>query len=294
LHFQQKPADIYGLLAFATMSSAFLLAVERGNFIGIVLIIFVPGYLAAAALLARKDDIDWAFRLTLSGGLSLAIVAFVGIALSFSPWGITLLSMVLSTLALAWILGLVAYWRRIELAPRDRLEATLVLQVTRWREYTLPEKALTTLLAAILVVTVPLLASALSKQRLTEPYSELYFLGPTGNFSGYPLRLNVSQPGTLQVVVTSHEGAESNYAVRVDLVGVVIVYEPTTRQNKTVELNRTTLNNFFLTLADGGTWRITYTFSIPTKGLYWVQFLLTLRGNVANPYRSVHALVTVR
>ena len=294
LEFQEKPLDIYAALAFAAVVSVILMVIGKGNALGIVLMIFVPGYLCGTALLPRKGDIDWTFRIVLSSGLSLAIVAFLGITLDLTPWGITLPTMVLSILAVSLILGLVAYRRRISLPPGERLQATLVLKMAWWRDYTLAEKILALALAAILVSTVPFLVSALSKPRPTEPYSELYLLGPTGNFTGYPVRLNRSELGSIQIVVISHEGRGSNYTVRVDLVGVQVVYNTSNGHNETVEMNRTTLSTFSPTLSDGGTWTQPYGFSIATAGLYQVQVLLTLRGNLANPYRSVHLLITVR
>ncbi len=108
------------------------------------------------------------------------------------------------------------------------------------------------------------------------------------------MRLNVSKPASVIIGVVNHELATINYTIRVDLVGVRIVYNATAGFNETVEVNRTTWSSFNATLADGANWTHPYTFSIASVGLWKVQFLLFKDGVFAIAYRELHLYVMVK
>lgn len=293
IRFQARPADLYGALAYALVVSAWLLLTGQPNLLALALVFILPGYLAMSSLIPRADQADWTLRIGLSLGLSLALVAFLGIALNFTPWGITFTSVTVADLALSIGLGLLAYRRRMAVPVAERMGATLDLQGPRWKEYSLLEKGLAVLLVIILVVVVPLLALSLTQPRPAPGFTELYLLGPTGNFTGIPSVLNVSQPATVMVVVSDHEGSSADYRLRVDLLGVQVKYNATSEAYETVVLNQTTWSWFNFTLADGGTWNQSYTFSIPAAGTWWVAFDLFRNSELAVPYRGVHLLIDI-
>lgn len=293
IHFQAVPWDLYAATAYSVLVSVGLLAVGVGSPLGLVLILFVPGYLASSALLPRKGDADALLRLALSVGLSLALAAFAGLVLNFTSFGIGFASMTVALLVLSLSLASVAYQRRMAIPPDERLEVTVNIEAARWAEYSWIERILAAVLVAILATAIPLLGLALTQPRPTVPFTELYILGPTGNFTGYPTRLNVSEPGTVQVVVANHEAAAVSYTLRVDLEGVRIVYNATSNTNDTVEVNRTTWSWYNKTLLDGDTWTQTYTFAIPAAGLWEIQFLLFRDGTLTTIYRQAALLVSV-
>ena len=155
------------------------------------------------------------------------------------------------------------------------------------------DKSLTVVLAVGFVVALGALISVALTPVPGERYTEFYLLGPTGNASGYPTALNVSQPGTVILGIANHEAAGVNYTVRFDLVGVRIVYNATSGFNETVEVNRTTWSTFNVTLADGRNWTQTYTFLINYTGLWKVQFLLFRDGDSSSAYRELHLFIRV-
>ena len=55
--------------------------------LGLPFLLFFPGYVLVGALFPRKKGIDSIERLALSFGLSIAVVAFIGLILNYSPWG---------------------------------------------------------------------------------------------------------------------------------------------------------------------------------------------------------------
>jgi uncharacterized membrane protein len=226
-------------------------------------------------------------------GLSLALVAFFAVLLNFTPWGISFVSMTVAILLMSLVLALLAYRRRMALPADERLAPSVDVQLARWSEYSRLEKLLAVVLVAVLVVAVPLFGLSLTEPRPMTPFTELYLLSPNGNFTGYPSQLNVSELGTLEVLVANHETRTVNYTLRVDLVGVRVVYNATSKSNETLELNRTTWTWDNHTVAEGDTWSQTYTFTIPSAGTWQIQFLLYRDGDLTAPYRQAGFLVTV-
>jgi len=103
----------------------------------------------------------------------------------------------------------------------------------------------------------------------------------------------VNETGRVILGVANHEGATVNYSVRIDLVGVRIVYNATSGFNETVEVNRTTWTQIPITIADSANWTRSYTFSISYRGLWKVQFLLFKGGDFSVAYRELHLFVKV-
>ena len=90
---------------------------------GAVAVLYFPGYTLIEALYPKKEDLDSLERLTLSIGLSLALVPLVGLLLNYTPWGIRLEPIVISLSILGVGLALVAAVRKesyIRLAARAR------------------------------------------------------------------------------------------------------------------------------------------------------------------------------
>ena len=297
LQFQERPWDLYGVVGYALVMAPVLL-VFGGHFVAILLLLFAPGYVLVAALFPgpfseKKPEIDWIERIALSFGLSIAIVPLLGLLLNFTPWGIRLVPIVTTITMFTVGMGCVAYWRRMRLPKEQRLSLTVDVGVPEWHGYTMFDKGLTIVLATSIAVAGCTLAYVVLTQRPGETFTEFYLLGPGGNASGYPTALNVSQAGTVIVGIANHESQTVNYAVRVDLVGVKIVYNATSRYNETVEVNRTTWSTFNVTLSNGQTWTQPYTFRINDTGLWKVEFLLFKDGDLSNAYQGLHLYLRV-
>ena len=162
-----------------------------------------------------------------------------------------------------------------------------------WDAYSTVDKGLTVALAGSIVVAGSTFAYIVLTPRPGETFTEFYILGPGGNASGYPTNLTVNETGGVIIGVVNHEAAAAIYTVRVDLVGVRIVYNATAGFNETVEVNRSTWTWLNLTVADGANWTHPYSFSIAYVSLWKVQFLLFKDGDFSNAYRELHLFVRV-
>ena len=292
LHFQAKPWDLYLVLGYTLVVSTLLLT-RGGNLIGIILVLFVPGYVLTDLLFPQNSEIDWIERLCLSIGLSIAVVPLLALVLNFTPPGITLESVVIAIAVFSGIIGYAAFRKREQLEPNKRMGATIVISRDGWKDYSIFDKVLAILLVLGIGVAVSVLAALALTPQPGERFTEFYTLGPLGNASSYPTALNISQPWSEVVGIENHESAPMIYTVRIDLVGIQIVYNATTRVNQTIELNRTTWSTFDVALSDGKNWTKSYTFRINDKGLWKVQFLLFRSGDLSLAYRELHLYVRV-
>ena len=293
IHLQERPWDLVVAIGYTLVMASVLLLSDIGNLLAIILVLFLPGYVLVAALFPSNRELDWIERIALSFGLSIAVVPLLGLLLNFTPWGIRFAPIVATIAAFTILIGLAAWWRRMRLPEADRLDATLVLSLAGWKDYTLLDKALTIALALSCAIAAGTLAYVLLAPRPGETFTQFYILGPGGNASGYPTSLTPSQPGTVIIGISNHEAATVAYSVRVDLVGVNIVFNVTCGCNQTQELNRTTLSLFNATIGDGRNWTYRYTFAINATGLWKVQFLLYRDSSLPTIYRELHLFVRV-
>src|SRR5512136_1855199 len=77
--------------------------------LGLVMVLFLPGYTLIAALFPRKDDLDGIERLALSLGLSIAVVPLIGLGLNYTSWGIRLKPVVICLTFFALAMSIAAY-----------------------------------------------------------------------------------------------------------------------------------------------------------------------------------------
>jgi uncharacterized membrane protein len=88
------------------------------NVLGIIFVLWLPGYTVIKTLFPVRvpiktstESLDNIERIALSLGMSIALVPIVGLLLYYTPWGIGLIPVVLSLLALSLIFATVAIIR---------------------------------------------------------------------------------------------------------------------------------------------------------------------------------------
>src|SRR5690606_14173151 len=182
---ERMPAD---LLAAAIMALAVLLLTLTplsGLFlrvpIGLLMVLFVPGYVLIAALFPKKGDLDGIERIALSFGLSIAVVPLIGLGLNYTPWGIRLVPVVVSISAFTLLMAAAAYWRRISLPLEERFSLHLRQWADSLKEEIRAEKdrgwvdrALTIILILSIVASVAALVYVVVTPKEGEKFTEFY------------------------------------------------------------------------------------------------------------------------
>ena len=280
-------------MSYQAAISAFLLFSGQGTLLAVLSVFLVPGYLVVGAIFPSGEGITWTERCALSLGLSVAVTSSLGLMLGLSGLGISFIAVAAVLVGMAFPLWALAFWRRMHLAIENRLSGSIVLKKPDWAGYTGTEKALATTLVAGVVCTVVASAYLITLPFPGGRFTEFYILGPSGNPSGYPKCLNVSQPGDVLIGLTNHEFGTLDYSVRIDQVGEQVVYNSTKQSNETVEVNRTVVSWLNLTLNDGQNRTEPFVFVIQLAGLWKMQFTLFRNRDLSEAYLALHLFVRV-
>jgi uncharacterized membrane protein len=243
--------------------------------LGLLFVLFLPGYVLVAALYPRKDDLDLAERLALSLGLSIAVVPLIGLGLNYSPWGVRLDPMLAFLTLFVVLAASVALGRRLMLPPDEAMAIPVSLPIPNLAllrpAHRLLGVILVLALAGLGVGAYYLAISAAGSERFTE----FYVLGLGGKAEGYPRTVDVGQEFTLILGVVNREGEEVSYRVQATVGG------------------RLAASLDILRLANKGKWEEPLTLTATQPGSNQkVEFAL-YKGDNNVPYRTLHLWVDV-
>ena len=266
--------------------------------LGLVFVLFLPGYAATAALFPENEQIDAIERVALSFGLSIAIVPLIGLGLNFTSWGIRLEPIMASVSGFIIIASVAGWYRRMRL-PEDERFAIVIDVKMDWRGMPLVDKLLTIGIVVMLVASVVVLAWAITTPRAGETFTQLAILGPEGMATDYPRNMTVGEEARVLLSVRSHEHEVVNYTI-------VLVLTNVTDYNFTVEQssidwaetqNMTPYSgisqDFSLNHLDY--YNQTFDFHVSAEGEWKLQFLLYVEGQelTQDSYREVHLWLDV-
>ena len=182
------PSDLLLIAGLVILTDIFvLLPALSGSLIrtalGLPLLLFLPGYALISMLFPEKNGLEGMERIALSVAMSVSVVPLIGLALSYTSWGIKEIPLLTSFSAFTLLMLVAAYVRRRKL-PADRefevsfraLTATLISEVMGEPESkTEKNRDISSSLSDIdrnwnLRCSVP----------QEEPFTEFYILDPTG------------------------------------------------------------------------------------------------------------------
>jgi len=248
--------------------------------LGLLMVLFIPGYTLIAALFPKKDDLDGIERLALSFGLSIAVVPLIGLGLNYTPWGIRLTSVVISLAIFTIAMALAARYRRLSLPEEERFSVeprknpdTLKSEFSAGDKTRL-DRALTLLLVLSILLSIAALVYVIVTPKQGEKFTEFYILGPGGKAYDYPTNVTAGNRSTVIVGVVNHEYAAVNYSMQMNL-------------------NNFTFLQRDIELEHNQTWEQPVSYTIHKIGDgQKLQFLLYKEGNFT-PYRDLHLWVNV-
>lgn len=270
------------LMTFLTILSIYVPILNKtplNSVLGLLFILFIPGYTLVAALFPKKHDLDNIERLALSFGLSLAISPLIGLALNYTPFGIKLTPIVISLTIFTVIMVLVSYIRRRRVSRENRFNPKITNYLYSWvhsfRSESKLDKILSIILIISLVLAIATTAYIIVKPKEGEKFTEFYILGPNGKASDYPTNLTLGETGKLFVGVVNHEYSTVNYKFVVKL------------QGKNISTENISLKN-------NQKWEKLLNFTPDTSGPNQkLELLLYKLPDDKNAYRSLHLWVNV-
>ena len=124
-------------MAVATITVAIVLTIPEDfypwsylrNILGIIFVLWLPGYASIKALFPVRmpiktstENLETIERIALSIGMSITLVPIVGLLLYYTPWGLSLTPIVLSLLALTVVLATVAIARELQTKTKTKTQ----------------------------------------------------------------------------------------------------------------------------------------------------------------------------
>jgi uncharacterized membrane protein len=301
LEIRERPYD----LALCVLLALVLLALIAffpdslaRQILGLVFVLFLPGYAATSALFPENDQIDGIERIALSFGLSIAIVPLIGLGLNFTPWGIRLDPIMASVSAFIVLASAVGWYRRVKLPADERFAIVVDLNIDL-KGMPLVDKLLTVGIVVMLVASVVVLAWAVATPRVGERFTQLAILGPGGMATDYPRNMTVGEEKTVLLSVKSFEHRDTNYSIHIVLTNETN-YNFTTGVS-TIDWDATHAlvpyagisQNFSLVHLDE--YNQTFNFTVSAPGTWKLQFMLFTEGQPISQesYREVHLWLNV-
>lgn len=275
--------DLVLILLTTLLALAFVLVPKLNDTIirtilGILFILFLPGYSLIAALFPKKNDLDGIERIALSFGLSIAVTPLIGLALNYTTYGIRLTPILIAVSAFTLIMVLIAYIRRRRVPEGEKFYVDFGVFKSSINNHFKGESKTSKVLSIILIFTI-LLAIATTAYVIVNPkpgetFTEFYILGSGGKASDYPTNLTVGQNASVIIGIVNHEAQTVNYQL-------------------VIKSNNTVLSNQKITVNNGNTKQIPYKFSLKSPGSNEIEFLLYKLPDNTNIYRSLHIYVNV-
>ncbi|MEM0344221.1 MAG: DUF1616 domain-containing protein [Thermoplasmata archaeon] len=299
---RERPYDLVVCIALALLLVALVLVFPDSlarQVLGLVFVLFLPGYAATAALFPENDQIDGIERVALSFGLSIAIVPLIGLGLNFTPWGIRLNPILASVSAFIVVVSLVGWYRRQRLPVDERFAIVLDLKIDL-KGMPLIDKLLTIGIVVMLVASVVVLAWAVTTPRVGERFTQLAILGPGGMATDYPRNMTVGETKTVLLTVKSFEHRPMNYTIVIVLTSVAD-YNFSIGENA-IDWGATHPLTPYVGIAQDFSidhleyYNQTFNFSVTAPGEWKLQFLLYTEGQPITSqesYREVHLWLNV-
>jgi uncharacterized membrane protein len=262
------------LVPLALLSAGLLRSI-----LGLLFVIFFPGYTLVAALFPKKSNLDGVERLALSFALSIAVVPLIGLILNYT-WGIRLESIVLSILCFILIMAALALYRRRSLTPEKRFELNFRASFSRLALSMKGQKLWEGLLAMLLLIAIcgaiGTMAYLVNSPKVGETFTEFYILGPEGKAENYPEEITLGNEGKVIVGIVNHENETMAYGVEIDIDGA-----------KVADVESIPLDN-------EAKWEQEVNFAPTRTGLSQkVEFLL-YKGQSSEPYQRLYFWVDVK
>jgi uncharacterized membrane protein len=284
------PSDLLIVIGLVLLTDIFVLTpglseTSVRNILGLPLVLFLPGYALIAALFPAKPDLDGIERTALSFGLSIAVVPLIGLGLNYTPWGISLLPILISLSVFTFIMCGLAYIRRAKLSETEVFEVPFRQMAVSIKAETLDksesrlDKALTVFLVLAILMSVATLIYVVVTPKEGEHFTEFYILGSGGKADNYTTKYVLGENGTVIVGIVNHEYRPENYTMELRL------------DNKSLPLPD---NQKHISLAYNETWEKPVTFTPPFEGKNMkLEFLLFNETNGSVPYRDLHLWIDV-
>ena len=265
------PPDLLIVLLWTTFTFIFTIVPGLNNTIlksilGIVTVLFIPGYVLMAVLFPKKilGNVE---RIGLSLGSSIIIVPLLGLILNFT-FGIGPIPVLIALCLYIVVMILATVYRRYKLTDEERFSVDMhgVYETVNnglFRSKNRKDIILTIILIFSIIFAIGMMYFAITAPKIGERFTEFYILNSSGK-TQYQKDLEYNTPTTFIIGVTNHEYTGADYNIQ-------------------TVLDKDVLNTEKITLKHNETWKKDIIFSPNKKGNdLKLEFLLFKENNTVN------------
>ncbi len=230
--------------------------------LGLPFVLIFPGYAFSLALFPARENLTGLTRLAFSIVLSITAAVILGLILNFTPWGLTVNSVLAAMVACIAVASVIAVLRQKGLPETERIAIVFSLS---WHQRSGGARVILVILALIVLGTLGATVYYLVNPDPGQKFTEFYISGVEDR-SAYPTGLVAGVEQKMVITVVNRERRTLTYLVEVRING-----EP---PGRTVPL----------TLEDGQRCDVTVGFTPRAAGeRQLVEFVLYLEGG-GTPY----------
>lgn len=285
---RQLSMDLLLVTGFVLITNVFILIPVLSDsflrtYLGIILVLFLPGYALTGAIFPAKKDLEGIERAAISFGLSIAIAPLMGLGLNYSSWGIREIPLLTEFSTFTLLMCAVAYYRRGLLPENEAFGVsfkTCYLSI-KARILEKPEsktdKAIAFILVLSILASMGSLAYIIGNPKEGEHFTEFYILGNNNTIGNYPTEFVQGEKGTVTIGIINHEYRPVDYTIDVRL------------ENRSLPESQKQIS-----LGHNMSWEEPVTFTPPLEGKNMkLEFLLFNETEKTIPYRNLHLWINV-
>jgi uncharacterized membrane protein len=281
--FQLALIGALALIALAVFGNDIAFLKPLQLVLGLLYVLYIPGYCLMAALFPERDALDGVERTGLSIALSIALVPVLSLVINQLPWGLRPVPILVGELAIILICMGIAIWRRSRLPATEAYAPETRLRLRSWWQDLAPgERRIYPLLSLGVLLGVLLLSWTFLVPSPDRFMTEFYILGKNGVAEQYTRQATLDSDLTSTLGITNREQGQREYRVE---VWAVDVWDPNQRTLLTQQGP--------ISLAPGETQQRDITWRMPQAGAeQQVEFLL-FSGQSNEPYRRLRLWVDI-
>ncbi|WP_292389070.1 DUF1616 domain-containing protein [Methanosarcina sp. UBA5] len=285
---RQLSMDLLLVAGFVLITNIFILVPVLSDsflrtYLGIILVLFLPGYALTGALFPAKKDLEGAERAAISFGLSIAIAPLLGLGLNYSTWGIREIPLLTEFSVFTLLMCAIAYYRRRLLSETEAFGVSFKTCYLSMKAKTFEnsksktDKVITFILVLSILASMGSLAYIIGNPKEGEHFTEFYILGNNSTIGDYPTEFVQGEKGTVTVGIVNHEYRPVDYTIDVRL------------ENRSLSGSQKKIS-----LGQNMSWEQPVTFTPPLEGKNMkLEFLLFNETEKTIPYRNLHLWINV-
>jgi uncharacterized membrane protein len=156
-------------------------------------------------------------RLTLSFGISIAIVSLIGLLLNYTPWGIRLESIIVSVSSLILVMSFISWLRRRRLFEEERFAVSFNMTLDN-RAGGFKSRIINVILILCILSLLGTISYVITTITSDQEYTEFYLRSEDNEI--YPMVLNEGEEGSVIVGIINNEHEKVSYRVEIEINGI--------------------------------------------------------------------------